>query len=66
MVNWFLKLFDKWYFFVVEKRYLVDNLLVGRIKVLLFDLMLFVLNNVMVDCFVVFIIIVLYLVVNLW
>lgn len=66
MVNWFVWKEFIYSFFVDEIRYLVDNLWVGIIKVLLFVSVLFELNNVMLDIFVVFIMIVLYLVINLW
>lgn len=66
MVNWFVWKELIYSFFVDEIRYLVDNLWVGIIKVLLFVNVLFELNNVMLDIFVVFIMIVLYLVINLW
>lgn len=66
MVNWFVWKELIYSFFVDEIRYLVDNLWVGIIKVLLFVSVLFELNNVMLDIFVVFIMIVLYLVINLW
>lgn len=66
MVNWFVWKEFIYSFFVDEIRYLVDNLWVGIIKVLLFVSVLFELNNVMLDIFVVFIMIILYLVINLW
>lgn len=66
MVNWFVWKELIYSFFVDEIRYLVDNLWVGIIKVLLFVSVLFELNNVMLVIFVVFIMIVLYLVINLW
>lgn len=66
MVNWFVWRVFICIFFVDEIRYLFDNLCVGIIKVVLFVDGLYELNDVILDNFEVLIMIVLYLVINLW